>query len=75
MLNSSVQIASIAAITHGRYSGKQPAITALIAIFSIVSSTRSGGASTTTSCGSRVVPLNIRITRSGVGGTTGKPSV
>ena len=75
ILNSSVQIASIAAITQGKYSGRQPAITALTAIFSIVSSTKSGGAIATTSCGAREVPDNMRITRSGVGGTTGNPSV
>ena len=75
ILNSSVQTASIAAITHGKYSGRQPAITALIAIFSTVSSTKSGGATATTSCGAREVPASMRITRSGVGGTTGKPSV
>ena len=51
MLNSSVQTASIAAITHGRYSGLQPAITALIAIFSTVTSTRSGGTTATMSSG------------------------
>ena len=56
MLNSSLHTASTAAITHGRYSGRQPAITALIAIFSIVTSTRSGGTIATTSSGARVVP-------------------
>ena len=45
MLNSSVQAASTAASTTGRYSGRQPAITALIATFSTVHSTRSGGTS------------------------------
>ena len=75
MLNSSVQIASSAAITQGRYSGLQPAITALIAIFSTVTSTRSGGTIATTSSGARVVPVSIRSTRSSVGGTTGRPSV
>src|SRR2546425_8922897 len=34
--NASSQTASTAAITTGRYSGRQPAITALIAIFSTV---------------------------------------
>ena len=34
--NASSQTASIAAMTTGRYSGRQPAITALIAIFSTV---------------------------------------
>ena len=58
----------------GRYSGRQPAITALIATFSTVHSTRSGGASTTTSSAARVVPASMRTTRSGVGGTRGRPS-
>ena len=36
MLNSLVQMASMAAITTGRCSGRQPASTALMAIFSTV---------------------------------------
>ena len=56
MLNSSVHAASTAASTHGRYSGRQPAITALIATFSTVTSTRSGGDLATTSSGRAVVP-------------------
>ena len=75
MLNSSVHAASTAASTTGRYSGWQPAITALIATFSTVHSTRSGGTTATTSSGSRVVPVSMRATRSWVGGTTGRPSV
>ena len=75
ILNWSLHTASSAAITHGMYSGRHPAITALIAIFSTVSSTKSGGAIATTSCGWRVVPVSIRNTRSRVGGITGKPSV
>ena len=43
MLNSSVHAASTAASTTGRYSGRQPAITAFTATFSTVHSTRSGG--------------------------------
>ena len=42
MLNSSVQAASTAARTTGRYSGRHPAMTALTATFSTVHSTRSG---------------------------------
>ena len=49
MLNSSEQAASTAASTTGRYSGLQPAITALIATFSTVTSFRSGGTIATTS--------------------------
>ena len=74
-LNSSVQAASTDASTTGRYSGLHPAITALIAIFSTVHSTRSGGATATISFGSRVVPVSMRITRISVGATTGSPSV
>ena len=63
MLNSSVQIASTAVSTHGRYSGRQPAITAAMATFSTVVSTRSGGTVATISSGSRLVPSSIRRTR------------
>ena len=52
-LNSSLHTASTAASTHGRYSGLHPAITALIATFSTVTSTRSGGTMATTSSGAR----------------------
>ena len=62
-------------MTTGKYSGLHPAITALAATFSIVSGARFGGTVAITSCGSRRVPASIRITRSGVGGTTGRPSV
>ena len=75
MLNSSVQAASTAASTTGRYSGRQPAITALTATFSTVHGTRSGGTTATGSSGSRSVPSSMRSTRAGVGGTTGRPSV
>ena len=75
MLNSSLHTASTAVSTHGRYSGRQPAITAAIATFSTVTSTRSGGTVATTSSGARVVPVSMRSTRSSVGGTTGRPSV
>ena len=57
MLNSSLQTASTAASTQGRYSGRHPAITALMATFSTVTSIRSGGTTATTSSGARVVPL------------------
>ncbi len=75
MLNRSVQAASTAASTTGRYSGLQPAITALIATCSTVTGTSAGGTTATTSCGSRLVPSSIRRTRASVGGTTGRPSV
>src|SRR5688572_11211525 len=59
----------------GKYSGKQPAITALTAIFSIEHGAHLGGIGPMISCGSRLVPASIRSTRSGVGGTIGKPSL
>jgi hypothetical protein len=43
MPNSSISAASTAASTTGMYSGRQPAITALIATFSTVQGARSGG--------------------------------
>src|SRR5258706_8896064 len=52
----SVHAASTAASTTGRYSGRHPAITALIAIFSTVAGTRSGGTIATISSGARRVP-------------------
>ena len=75
MLNSSVQTASTAAITTGRYSGLHPAITALMAIFSTVTGAMLGGTMATMSCGARGVPASMRITRSAVGGTSGRPSL
>ena len=65
MLNSSLQTASTAVSTQGRCSGRHPAITAAIATFSTVTSTRSGGTVATTSCGSRDVPVSMRNTRFG----------
>src|SRR5262245_42890669 len=59
----------------GRYSGKQPAMTALIAIFSIEQGAHFGGIVPITSAGSRRVAVSILSTRSTVGGTIGKPSL
>src|SRR4029453_2356611 len=75
MLNSSGQTASTAASTAGRYSGRQPAITALIATFSTGAGARAGGTIATISSGSRVVPPSIAIPRRSVAATTGRPSV
>ena len=75
MLNWLVHAASTAVSTTGRYSGRQPAITALTATFSTVHSARSGGTMATISSGARFVPSSIRVTRASVGGTTGRPSV
>ena len=57
MQNSSRQAASTAARTTGRYSGLQPAMTALIATFSMVHGTLSGGMMPMNSAGERVVPV------------------
>src|SRR5215472_2005468 len=62
-------------MTTGRYSGKHPAMTALMAIFSMVAGAHLGGIGPMTSCGSRFVPPSIFSTRSGVGGTIGNPSL
>src|SRR6516165_7643542 len=68
MLNWSVQAASTAASTTGRYSGRHPAITALIATFSTVAGTRFGGTTATTSSGGRPVASSAASTRASVGG-------
>ena len=68
-------IAATAAINTGIYSGRQPAITALIAIFSTVASPQLGGTAAITSDGDRFVPVNILSTASSVGGMIGRPSV
>ena len=75
MANSGASAASTTARTTGMYSGLQPAITALIATFSTMHGALFGGMAPTTSCGSRVVPRSMRSTRTGVGGTTGSPSL
>src|SRR4051794_29619763 len=74
MENAGSSTASTAASTTGKYSGLQPAITALIATFSTVSTPELGGQMPTTSFGSRLVPASMRSTRCCVGGTTGSPS-
>src|SRR5512138_1514643 len=66
--------ASIAAMITGKYSGFAPAITALIAIFSIVAVPDFIGILPITSLGERLVPLSILATVSLVGGTRGNPS-
>ena len=73
--NSGASAASTTARTTGMYSGLQPAITALIATFSTVHGALFGGIVPIGSCGSRVVPRSMRSTRTGVGGTTGNPSL
>ena len=66
---------SIAASSTGNCSGRHPAITALMAIFSTVATPNPGSMIIITSCGARLVPASIRSTSSGVGGTTGIPSL
>ena len=76
MLNSSVHTASRAVMTHGRYSGRHPAITAAIATFSTVRLHQVRRGDDDDDRRPRAsVPVNIRSTRSSVGGTTGNPSV
>src|SRR5262245_47162740 len=70
-LKRASRIASTAAIITGRYSGTQPAITALIAIFSIEHGAHFGGIGPITSSGWREVAASILSTRSTVGGTIG----
>ncbi len=57
------------------YSGRQPASTALIAIFSVVIVGRRTGSVITPSPGSRPAASRKRRTASSVAGTTGRPSV
>ena len=69
------QIASTAAITTGRYSGRHPAITALMAIFSTVARPSRGATSATSSSRRRPLASTAAATRAAVGATTGRPSV
>ncbi len=71
MLKASVQTASSAVSTTGRYSGLQPAIAAFTATFSTLHSARFGGTTATISSAARVVPSSIDSTRASVGGTSG----
>ena len=69
-------IASIAAMTIGKYSGRQPASTALTASLSTVIAAPLGvGPASSTASGGRVTLPSMAATRSGVGATTGSPSV
>ena len=68
-------MASTAAITTGKYAGRQPAMTALMAIFSMVAMPCAGGISPTSSWAARPAAATIAATRSSVGGTTASPSV
>src|SRR5215831_14258593 len=66
---------STAATTTAMYSGRQPAMTALIATFSAVTDTDRFVMKASSCLGSRRAAASIMVTRSSVGGTTGKPSV
>src|SRR5215467_4822688 len=74
-LNASSHIASTPAITTGRYSGRQPAITALTAMRSTVARPSAAPTSAINSSRERPAPAMAASTRSRVGGTTGSPSV
>src|SRR5512142_720730 len=64
-----------AAITTGKYSGKQPAITALAAIFAIEATPFNGGIAPKLWSSSNPLAFIISATASRVGGRTGRPSV
>ena len=67
--------ARIVAKTTGKYSGKQPAITALAAACSAVKERRRTGTSPNKSPGASPTYSSIAATFSTVGGATGNPSV
>ncbi len=74
-LNFGSRIASVAASTAGKYSGKHPAITALEATLSkVIDRRRSGISPTICEPGKLTLSRNSCIL-SAVGGTTGSPSV
>ena len=68
-------IASTAAMRTRMCSGRHPAMTALIASFSMVASPWAGPTRATTWPASRPAASIMRRTRSSVGGTMGRPSV
>ena len=74
-LNRGSASASTAVMTTGRYSGRQPAMIALIAMRSIVASPWRGGSTATTARGARSVKRRNSRRSSSVGGTIGSPSV
>ena len=67
-------MSSSAAMTTGRYSGLQPAMTACVATLRTVATSSQGGTGVTTSSGALDVPASMRSIRSSVGVTTGRPS-
>ena len=67
--------ARTSAITTGMYSGRHPAMTAAMAVFSAVMRRRRTGSTPTTSPAPTVAASRNRRTSSSVGGTIGNPSV
>src|SRR3984893_12188918 len=74
-VNSGSPMASSAAPTTGKYSGRQPAMTALIAACHAVTARSRTGSWSSTASGPHGPPASIRSTSAAVGGTTGRPSV
>ena len=75
-LKAGSSIAESPASTIGKYTGRHPAMTALMAAFSAVTAIPRWGTVPMTSSGSVTPPASIMSsTRSGVGGTIGRPSV
>src|SRR2546427_540308 len=72
--NASSHIARTAATTTGMYSGRQPAITALIAIFSIVARPLAGAALARSPAARRSGAPIIAAARARAGGPTGTPA-
>ena len=72
---SGSQIAATAARTTGRYSGRHPAMTALTATRSTVARPWAGATRPISSSPRRPLAATAALTRSAVGGTTGRPSV
>src|SRR5215472_2644259 len=73
--NSAAHTARTSATTTRMYSGRQPAMTAAMAIFSPLMRRRRTGSTPTISAGSIPTASRKRCTRAGVGGTIGRPSV
>src|SRR5712691_3995983 len=74
-LKGLASMARTAVTMTGKYSGVQPAITALTASLAIVVSPQLGGIGPSEPDGSRSLPASICATRASVGGTIGSPSV
>src|SRR3989454_12558884 len=72
--NASSHIARTAATTTGMYSGRQPAITALIAIFSIVARPLAGAALAVGSSAGRADAPRLPAARPRGGGPAGRPA-